>query len=180
VLGAEGRAFGSVFAVSVGLWTLAHGIRSALWHQLTDVEADTRSDLRTFGRGHPDASRRLGTYVAFPLEVVSFATALVVAGAPAALAVLPLYVVLELLRARRWSSAIVIVSPARSTAYRIAMNELYVAVYPLVFLLAAALREPADLLILAAHLAAFPRTLPRLATDVYDEVKRASLALVRG
>lgn len=179
VLGAADREFGSAFAAAVGLWALGHGVRGALWHQLTDAEADARSGLRTFGRMHPAAARRLGAYVAFPLELGAFAALLVLADAPLATALLPVYALLELRRAKRWRAELVVVAPARSPAYRIAMNELYVALYPLIFLVAASIRDPSDLLVLAVHLAAFPRTLPRLATDLYYEVKWPLLHLAR-
>jgi UbiA prenyltransferase family len=179
VLAGQGRTFGGAFTAAVGLWAVAHGVRGALWHQLTDVEADTRSGLRTFGRAHPDAARRLGTYVAFPLELAAFAALVVLAGAAPATALLPLYALLELRRARRWRAQVVIVAPARSPAYRVAMNELYVALYPVAFLVAASIRDVSDVVVLALHLAAFPRTLPRLATDLYYEIKWPLLHLAR-
>jgi hypothetical protein len=169
----------AALAATAGAWALAHGVRGALWHQLTDAAADARSGVRTFGHLHPHAARRLGTHVAFPLELVAFATLLVVAGGTIAMALLPVYALLELRRARRWGAEIVIVTPARSPAYRIALSEFYVALYPLAFLVAASLREPLDLAVLAVQLAAFGRTPARLATDLYYEVKWPALKVVR-
>ncbi|HEV3001357.1 MAG TPA: UbiA family prenyltransferase [Solirubrobacteraceae bacterium] len=175
VLAAAGRALGGALAVAAGAWALAHGLRGALWHQLADAEADARSGLRTFGREHPELARRLGAYVAFPVEALAFAALLVAAGGAVAGALLPLYVLLELRRARRWGAEVVVVAPARSPAYRIALNEFYVALYPLAFLVASSVRHPRDLLVLAVHVAVFPRTLARLATDAYNELRHPRL-----
>jgi 4-hydroxybenzoate polyprenyltransferase len=176
VLAAGDRAFGGAFVVAVGAWSLTHGLRGALWHQLGDVEADTRSGLRTFGRAHPRRARQFGAYVLFPLELLAFVVLLVAADGLVALALLPLYALVELRRARRWGADLVVVAPAPTPAYRIAMNEFYVALYPLAFLVAASVRHPRDLLVLAVHLAVFPRTIRRLATDVYNELRHPRLA----
>jgi glycosyltransferase involved in cell wall biosynthesis len=173
VLAHADRPFGGAFAAAVGVWALAHGLRGAIWHQLADAPADARSGLRTFGRAHPDLARRLGTRVLFPLEIAGFAAVVATASAAVAAVLLPLYALLEL-RRRRWrrDEEVVVVAPARSSTYRIALAELYTALYPLAFLVAASLRDPGDLVVLAAHLALFPRTLGRFVGESHRLVGR--------
>jgi 4-hydroxybenzoate polyprenyltransferase len=147
----------------VGAWALALGLRGAIWHQLTDVGADARSDLATFARGSPDRVRGTTMVLLFAVELAAFAGLLVLAGNRLAFALLPVYVLLERMRMRLWGVRLVVTAPAPD--YRIAMHEYYVVLYPLAFLLALATRDFAALALLVAHVALFPRTAGRLALD---------------
>ena len=171
VLEDAGRPFSGAWPWIVGAWALAHGLRGAMWHQLGDVEADRRSGLRTFAGADPDRARRLGTYVLFPAELVAFVVLLIAAGGAVVAALLPLYAVLEVRRMRRWGGTVVIAQPAPGPSYRIAMNEFYVAVYPLAFLVAATVRHPRDAVVLVVHLVVFPLTTARIVADVYNEFR---------
>jgi 4-hydroxybenzoate polyprenyltransferase len=171
VLASDGRALDGPWAIAIGTWALTTGLRGALWHQLSDVAEDARAGVRTFARTNPERARWLGARVVFPVELVAFGAVLVQAGSPLAIALLPVYVLLEALRVRRWRISIVVVAPA--PAYRIAMHDFYVAFYPLAFLVAAALRHPPDALILMAHLAVFPHTPARIVADVYRELRNS-------
>lgn len=175
VLHAAGRPFASAFTAAVAVWALAHGLRGAIWHQLRDAEADARSGLVTFARARPTAARALGRRVLFPVELAAFAALLALAHEPLLILVLPLWAVVELRRARRWGGAVVVVTPAAGPNYRIAMNELYVGVYPVALLAAASAHDPRNLIVLAVHVALFPRTLGRLAADLYNEMRHPRL-----
>lgn len=171
VLAEAGRSFDGAWPFVVGAWALAHGLRGVTWHQLGDLEADGRSGLRTFARADPDRARRVGTYVLFPAELVAFGALLAVAGGAVAAVLLPLYALLEARRIRRWGGSLVVAAPAAGGTYRIAMNEFYVALYPLAFLTAATVRHPRDAIVLAVHVAAFPMTVARTVADVYSELR---------
>ena len=181
VLHAASSPFARAFTAAVGVWALAHGLRGAIWHQLRDADADALSGVVTFGRAHPAAARMLGTRLLFPLELGAFAALLALAHEPLLVLLLPLWAVVELRRARRWGGAVVVVRPAPGPKYRIAMNELYVGMYPLALLVVGSVHDPRTLAVLAVHVALFPRTLARVAADLYNELRHPRLpSAVRG
>jgi 4-hydroxybenzoate polyprenyltransferase len=152
VFHAAGRPLDGAWLATVGTWALAAGIRGALWHQLGDVEADTRSGVKTFGRQDPTRARFAGR-AAFVIEIAAFCVLLWTAGSLlAALLVIP-YVLLELARIRLWGVRLIVVAPAPS--FRIAMHEYYVCFYPLAFLAASTVRQPRDVVVLVLHLTMF-------------------------
>jgi 4-hydroxybenzoate polyprenyltransferase len=169
VLAAAGRQLDASLVAAVGCWAFASGVRGALWHQLSDRAADVSAGLRTFGSTRPDLARRLGAYVVFPLELIAFAALLVLASGVLAALLMPAYALLEYRRTRRWGARIVVVTPAEP--YRIAMQEYYVAIFPLAFLVSTTLEQPGAALVLAAHLLLFHQTPVRIAADAYDEVR---------
>lgn len=170
ILAAVDRPGDAWWLAAVGAWALACGIRGALWHQLSDAGQDARAGIRTYAIAHPGWARRLGAWLAFPVELVAFGVLLALAEAPLAILAVLAYVLLEAERVRRWGNTVVVVEPAPN--YRIAMHEFYVAFYPLAFLATAALRDPSDAIVLLAHLAAFPLTPGRIAADVYRRLRR--------
>jgi hypothetical protein len=163
------RPVDALWVALVGVWALALGLRGALWHQLGDRAADERAGLRTFAWAHPVAARRLGAYGLFPLELLAFGAMLIRAGSPIAIALVPAYALLELLRIRYHQVRLVVVSPA--PRFRIAMHEYYAVLYPLAFLATATARDPSDGLVLLVHLALFPWTLARMLLDTGRAVR---------
>ncbi len=166
------RRLAGGFAAAVGVWALAHGLRGAIWHQLSDAAADTHSGLRTFGRAHPELARRLGTRVLFPLEVAAFVAVVALAGPAVAAVLLPLYALLELRRARWWRGEVVVAAPAATRTYRVALADLYAVLYPLAFLVAAGVRDAADLVVLAAHLVLFGPAVGRFVAESHRMLRR--------
>ncbi len=160
----------------VGGWALLYGVRGAVYHQLKDVRADQRAGVRTFGRLHPQLARSLTTYLLFPCEVALFCAMLVRAHNALAVALLPLYLLLELLRARAWGVSLIVVSRPPHERYRIAMHEYYVALYPLAFLIAAAVRHPPDAVLIVAHLTLFPRVPRAMVHDLVATVRQLRVA----
>jgi 4-hydroxybenzoate polyprenyltransferase len=148
---------------AVGVWALATGLRGALWHQLGDVEADTRSGAGTYGSLRPARARLVGQ-TAFAVEMSAFVVLLWWAGSPLAFALLVAYALLELARKRLWGVHLLVVSPA-SLPYRIAMHDYYVCLYPLAFLISSTVRHPGDAIVLAVQVAAFPTLLVTTARD---------------
>lgn len=175
VLANADRALPAVWAIIVGTWALASGLRHALWHQLTDRDDDVRAGVRTFARAHPAGARTIGR-VAFSVELLAFAVLVVTGKAAVALVLLPAYALLEAARVRRWGIRIVVVAPAPS--YRLAMHDFYVVLYPLAFLAAATAQDTRAGLVLLAHLAVFPRTLLRVCGDVWVELRGAGSRLL--
>ena len=159
-----------LWIVLVAIWSASHGLRSILLHQLDDRAFDARSGARTFARLHPELSRRLGAYVVFPLELASFVWMLVRTSNALALAVLPVYALLELARARIRSVNVRVVSPAPQR--RIALEEYYVVFYPLSFVVAAALRHPQDALLLPITGALFPGAIRTTLSDGMRGLRR--------
>jgi 4-hydroxybenzoate polyprenyltransferase len=177
VLEERHEPFISGWALVVGLWALAYGLRAALGHQVGDVEADARAGIRTFAEADGPRAVRVAARALFPLELVAFLALLVVAGSPLALVLLAGYGLLELRRVVRWGGTILIAG--RSDRHRIAVHEYYVVLYPLAFLVSAAVASAADLLFLAAHLALFPGMIVRTLRDLWSELTHSRLATLR-
>jgi 4-hydroxybenzoate polyprenyltransferase len=161
--------FAGVWPAAVGVWALAHGVRGILWHQLDDLNPDAHGAVRTFARRNSRRARWIGTWVVFPLELAAFGTMLVAAGSAVAIALVPAYALLEVRRVRRWGGRIVVL--AGRGVHRIAMQEYYIAFYPLAFLVASSLRDPRDLLVLAVHLMLFPQTVTRTLREARLEIR---------
>lgn len=147
----------------IAAWSFAYGLRGAIWHQSTDAGGDAASGVGTLVVSHPRLALRGARWVVFPLEVTALAAILVLVGSVIPFVALALYLALELARARLWQVKIVIAGAA--DRYRIVMQEYYAVVLPLAFLLAAAIANPADLLIGVVHLAAFGPAVGRLCLD---------------
>lgn len=170
VFHASARQVDPAWMAAAGCWALALGIRGAIWHQLSDLRADSRTGVRTFALRRRRTARLIGGYVAFPSELLAFGMMLILTRAVLAAALIPAYFVLERRRTRRWAASLVVVVPAER--YRIVMHEYYVALYPVAFLATAALGDPTQVIVLAAHALLFPRTLSRLVGDLVEECQR--------
>ncbi len=178
VFHAAGKSVQVLWMLLLGAWALAHGVKSAIIHQLDDVEADTKLDLRTFARLHPELSRRLGAFVVFPIEVTAFLAVLLWARNWLALALLPAYALLEFFRADRRRLNIRVISPAPQRV--IAMHGYYVVVYPVAFVLAATARHHRDVLVLVVHTVVFPRAIASTVADGCRAVHRLVTAASPG
>lgn len=146
----------AAWLAAVTAWSLGYGIRGILWHQLHDRENDRKAGVRTFAERHPPAvSERLATFGAFPLELAGLAVLLVLMASPWPLLFLALYVVLSILRWRRWGmQPVIVTSPPR---FFLVLHEYYDVFFPIAIIVAAALRNPGDLVVLALHVLLFPR-----------------------
>jgi hypothetical protein len=113
-------------------------------------------------------------YGLFPIELAAFGTLLWQAQSLLAMAVVPIALLSELLRARLCGWRILIVRSA--PPYRHAMHEYYMVFYPMGFLLAASARTPAVVVVLVAHAALFPVSLSATAR----EISRTLVQLLRG
>jgi 4-hydroxybenzoate polyprenyltransferase len=144
------------WVATVAVWSLSFGLRGILWHQLTDIDNDGKVGLRTFARRHKIARLRgVGNFVVFPAELCAFALMLWRLDSRAAPALLCVYALLELARARLWGVNLVVVVP--KPKFQIVMLGYYEAFFPLAVLLSSAVTYPADALMVAAHFALFPR-----------------------
>jgi 4-hydroxybenzoate polyprenyltransferase len=161
---AAGRLVDTAWLLGAGLWALAYGVRGILWHQLSDVEQDRQAGVRTFAQRHsPELAARIGTYAAFPLELLALALLLWRIHDALPLLALALYALLATRRRARWHIDPVIVQP--TARFQIVLQEYYDVFYPLSLLLASALQHRADVLALAAHLLLFPMRALQTAKD---------------
>lgn len=175
VFQAADRRLDAMWLAAIGTWALATGIRGALWHQLSDAEADRRAGVNTFGRLDPARARAAGE-AAFAIELAAFAFLLVRSGgAPVAFVLLIAYVLLERARVRLWGAHVIVVAPAPH--YRIAMHEYYLFFYPLAFLIASSLRHGADVIVLLVHTALFHRVALTAARDAKRSLMRLAAGL---
>lgn len=159
---AAGEPVSAPWLVAVGVWTLANGIRGILWHQLTDLENDRQAGVRTFAQRHPPhVTARLGTFVAFPLEVAGLAAMLWQMRSAWPVVALAIYLFLMALRVWVFEMRAVIVAP--KPRFLIVLHEYYDAWMPLAILGASVWRHPFDAIVLVIHLVLFPtRTLQAL------------------
>jgi 4-hydroxybenzoate polyprenyltransferase len=174
VFHAADRPLDGAWLTAVGIWSLAAGIRGALWHQLWDVEADTRSGVKTFGRQNPSIARFAGR-ASFSIEMAAFFFLLWRAGSPLAFALLIPYLLLELARVRLWGVRLIVVSPAPS--FRIAMHEYYLCFYPLAFLTASTIRHAGDVVVLVLHASMFSGVPLVMARDAKNSLTRLAAGL---
>jgi 4-hydroxybenzoate polyprenyltransferase len=174
VFHAAGRPVDGAWLAAVGTWALAAGVRGALWHQLGDVEADTRSGVKTFGAQNPARARFAGR-AAFAIEMAAFFFLLWRAGSLLALLLLIPYALLELARVRLWGGRVIVVSPAPS--FRIAMHYYYLCFYPLAFLAASTIRHARDAVVLVVYASLF-RGIPLvIARDAKNAVTQLAARL---
>jgi 4-hydroxybenzoate polyprenyltransferase len=160
-----------LWLASVGVWWFSFGLRSIIWHQLSDLENDRIAGVGTFAsqRG-PRAAYRLGTFVVFPVEIVALASVLAQTHSLWPLGFLAPYAYLVAERSRQWGQHLIVVRPA--WPYQIVMHEYYDVFLPVALIVASAVRQPSDLAVLAVHTLAFPhRTI---------EAIKAALRLTRG
>lgn len=143
-----------VWTGAVALWALGYGLRSNLWHQLLDRRADRAAGLDTFAVRESGPNRmRIAILASFVAELGGLA--ILIAGAAPALLLLALlaYLLLVRRRVRLWRMHAVLAKPRQD--YLIFLHEYYDVFLPLALLAAASLAHPADVLLLAAHLALF-------------------------
>jgi len=162
---------------SVAAWSLSYGLRGNLWHQLSDLHNDEQAGLRTFARRHKIARlHRLGNFVIFPVEVAAFAFMLWRAGSQLAVAFLCFYVLLEWSRKKLWEMNLVVVVPR--DRYSIVMLEYYEVFFPLALLMSSSRQNPADALVVVAHLCFFPQRAGQVLKDIIKLAKQAVHRLI--
>jgi 1,4-dihydroxy-2-naphthoate octaprenyltransferase len=146
----------AVWLAAVATWSFTSGVRNMLWHQLRDREADAGTNVRTFVVRHGvAAATRLATRVAFPLQLFALAVMLWRLRSVWPVAALALYSLLMALRPYRWGvRARIVAAEPRSF---VVLNEYDEGYLPAAILLASAILHRADFIVLALHLALFPR-----------------------
>jgi 1,4-dihydroxy-2-naphthoate octaprenyltransferase len=146
----------AVWLAAVAAWAFASGVRNILWHQLRDREADLRTNAGTFVvRRGVSAATRVAVWGAFPLQLLALAAMLWRLWSLWPVAALALYALLMGLRPYRWGvRARIVAAEPRSF---VVLNEYDEGYLPAAILFASALVHRADFIVLAVHLALFPR-----------------------
>lgn len=149
------RAIDPRWLAALAAWSFAYGLRGILWHQLTDRDADRSAGVHTLAERHdPRVVARLGAWVAFPLELLAFATLLWLLRSLWPLLFLAVHLFLMRRRMSWWQMQAVVVVP--KPHYFIVLHEYYDVFFPLALLVDAAVRNPLDAIVLAVHLLLFP------------------------
>lgn len=162
---AAGRAPDPVWLAAVGTWAFANGVRGILWHQLGDRENDRMSGVRTFAERHPPGvAIFIGTWIAFPLELLALATMLWKIESVWPVVFLALYVQTVRWRVYSWRMSPVVVAP--KPRFLIVLHEYYDVYLPIAILIASGLEHRRDFVVLAAHLVLFPIRTIQTARDV--------------
>lgn len=159
------RPVSVVWMISIAVWAFSYGLRGILWHQLTDRDADRSSGVRTFAQRHPPhVAMRLGTYVAFPLELLAITAILIQLRSVWVLAALLVYAIASWRRMAIWEMNVVVVEP--KPRFFIVLHEYYDVFFPLALLVTAALRDRRDLIVLAVHPVLFPARIVQTLRDL--------------
>jgi hypothetical protein len=159
-----GRLVDPVWLAAIALWSFTYGLRGILWHQLTDRENDQIASVRTFAQRHPaHVAARLGMFIVFPVEVIALGVLLWRMPSIAPVVALAVYLFFVMRRVRRWRMNVVVVEPR--SHFLILLHEYYDVFLPIGILIAASLRDPRDLIALAAHVVLFPARLTQSAID---------------
>ena len=146
----------ALWLAAVATWSFTSGVRNMLWHQLRDREADAGTNVRTFAvRRGVGAATRVATHVAFPLQLIALAVMLWRLRSIWPVAALALYSLLMALRPYRWGVCARIVA-AQPRSF-VVLNEYDEGYFPAAILFASALVHRVDFIVLALHLALFPR-----------------------
>jgi 4-hydroxybenzoate polyprenyltransferase len=141
----------AIWLTTISIWAFASGFRSILWHQILDFENDHLAGINTFAvHASIQTLQRIGKWVVFPIEFVSFIVILVVANNIFNWIFLCLYFVTEWLRYYFWQLDIVIVQPTNNS--RLILFEYYDVFYPLGFLVLSICKHPENLIFLTIHL----------------------------
>jgi hypothetical protein len=172
-----GKPVDPIWLGAIAVWSLAYGLRGILWHQLTDRENDRAASVRTFAQRHPpEVAARIGTFVAFPLEVMALLLLLWRMQSVIPLALLAIYVFFVWRRVRLWKMNVVIVEPRPH--FLILLHEYYDVFLPIGILIASAMRDPRDLIVLGVHYALFPLRATRSITEI-SKLSKQILARIR-
>ncbi|HEX8224159.1 MAG TPA: UbiA family prenyltransferase [Allosphingosinicella sp.] len=167
-----------LWLLAAGVWAFAHGLRGILWHQLLDSGADEAAGVRTFVQRVPRARAvALGNYVVWPAELAALTLLLWKLGSAGPLIGLLLYALLARQRLRIFRLRPIVVEP--QPRYLVLLQEYYTLFLPLSLLVEAALRRPADGVILIAHLILFPVALSTAVRDVWKLRRSGFLASAR-
>lgn len=146
----------AVWLLAVAVWAFASGVRNILWHQLRDRDADLHAHAGTFVvRYGVAAATRVAVWIAFPLQLLALAAMLWRLRSLWPVAALALYTLLMVLRPYRWGVRARVV--AGEPGSFVVLNEYDEGYLPVALLFAAALTHRADFIVLAIHLALFPR-----------------------
>ena len=141
------------WTILIALWSFAAGIRGILWHQLQDAGNDRKVGLRTFACLHAQAAERLGLLTSL-LEFSAFVAMLWFTRNLFAAIFLILYGFFTVVRWRFLGIGLTVSKPGQTS--RMAMQEYYIVLYPLAFLLTAAWQQPSVLWLLLFHGVLFP------------------------
>ena len=172
----SGQSIPLFWWIAVGSWSLACGIRNILKHQLGDAGADKQAGVQTLViRWGERRAHWLGSWVAFPIEVLALGGILLMLSQEIPILFLLVYLGLEMLRARFWQIRPVILDPGQ----RILLDEYYSIFFPLALLLTQCLRYPGDTYVLVLHCLFFGwhatgtiREVRRLLTTALHRVSR--------
>ena len=142
--------------LTVCVWSLAYGLRGIIAHQLADEMFDRAAGLQTFViRFGPHRIRMLVRLFLFPVELGALCMVLALIGSPIPIFALAFAALFVVAKTARFGLAPVLTGPAPRQS--LALADFYVVFLPFSLLFALALREPAAILLIPAHVLLFPR-----------------------
>lgn len=145
----------AIFAIPLAVWAFAFGIRGIVYHQVGDLEADLRSEVRTLAtRTRGDMLSRVVNRIVFPLEMVALVILLWQSAPLLAASSLLMYTLCQFAM-WRWLRVRTCVALPLGCC-RMAMLKYYQVWFPLFSIMVLALRDPFALICLPVHAILFP------------------------
>ncbi|MPS68032.1 MAG: hypothetical protein E2586_06025 [Novosphingobium sp.] len=158
-------AIDPVWLGAVAVWSLAHGMRAILWHQLRDLAADQVTGVETFVVKHGAMpTRQLASWIVMPAEVAGLAIMMVKLGGVIPACFLAVYGIVLWLRRLLWHNVPVVIAPLSN--HILLLQDYYLGFLPAAIFLSGVLRHPSDVMAWAAFLLLFPRAPLRIFGDL--------------
>lgn len=161
-----------VWFASVGIWSLAYGLRGILWHQFSDRENDINSGINTFATRVNPKNFNKKAIALVTIEIVAFASMLITNFHVLNIVFLLVYLVMIFDRERKFSMKIVTVISPKDQPYQILMGEFYQVFFPLALLISAAIVDPMIWIILVLHVMLFPVNILLVVRNIAELVRQ--------
>jgi len=148
-----------VWFTAVGVWALTYGLRGILWHQFADRENDIKVNLNTYASKINPLTFKNKSNLLIVTELTALAVILYKLNLSLPIIGLLLYLLLLFLRYKLNKTQIITIIKYNDQPFQILMADYYQMLFPISLLVAASLRNPLNLIVLAVYIFLFPYVL---------------------
>jgi hypothetical protein len=156
-----------IWFIVVGIWSLLFGLRGILWHQYNDRKNDFKSGIHTLATELSKEQLNLIGISTLILEILVLIFLLLILNHLLPFVFLGLYLLLLLIRNKRFDTSIIAVFPNDNNKYHILLKEYYQVFFPLSLLITAGLQYQMDWICLAGHWVLFPKNIYFMLRDYF-------------
>lgn len=162
-----GQPIDWIWFAAVGVWSLVYGLRGILWHQFYDRENDLRGGLNTYASSKDPELFKKKSRLLMLIELAAMGVMLSRMALPLAFLGLLFYLILILIRYKKYGARIIVIIAPAHRPFQILMGDYYQVFLPLALMIAAALVHPAAWMVLALHLLLFPEKIKAAFMDMF-------------